>query len=370
MVDTTETDGIRRSIEAEYWVIDEDGSLADPGELGEQCEGVEREFVTPMLEVKTTPCTTTAELQRELFGRLRTALSHAERHGLRLVPLATPINAAGITDLPGERTAVQDRVLGEDFEYVRHCAGTHIHIEQQPGSEVDQLNTLIALDPALALVNSSPYYQGREIQPGARSALYRWRAYERLPNQGTLWPYIGERETYARRVQRCYESFLTEAEIAGVDRERAESAFTPEGAVWTPVQFRQAFSTVEWRSPDTALPGQVLQLADDIVSTVEHAVDGEVRIEGARGNVTDDTVTLPEFSAVREYVTRGIREGHSPTVASYLERMGFDTAQYEPLAEELVGRGPFSEADARQIRLEYADRLEADIERTQSVPAE
>ncbi len=361
---------VRRSIEVEYWVIDEEGNLADADELGVGCKGVEREFVAPLLEIKTRPCETTAELRQNLFDRLQRVLSRADRRGKKLVPLATPVNEGCIADLDSERTAIQDRVLGEDFERVRHCAGTHVHIEQQPGNEVDQLNTLTALDPALALVNSSPYYRGEALTPGARSALYRWLAYETLPNQGTLWPYADGRVEYARRVERCYEEFLTEAVMTGVDRERVESAFTPEGAVWTPVQFRQEFSTVEWRSPDAALPSQVLRLAADIVSVVERAVETEVRVGEDTGRVSADCVELPTFDRVQEYVDTAVREGLSPGVESYLERLGVDAGAYEPVSPDIAGEAPISQQRAREIRLEYANRLEEELDQKRSVVAE
>ncbi|MFM9598074.1 hypothetical protein ACKI1O_53420, partial [Streptomyces scabiei] len=57
-----ENESIRRSIEVEYWVVDDRGRLAEPGELVAASPGAEREFVRPLLEVKTTPCETTAEL--------------------------------------------------------------------------------------------------------------------------------------------------------------------------------------------------------------------------------------------------------------------------------------------------------------------
>jgi gamma-glutamyl:cysteine ligase YbdK (ATP-grasp superfamily) len=358
---------ISRSIEVEYWVIDEDGSLTAPGSLVES-PGAEREFVEPMLEVKTPPCETMAELREQLLGRLRAVLTRANEQGKKLVPLATPIHAEEIADLESVRTEIQDRTVGPNFEYVRHCAGTHIHVEQVPGREVEQLNTLIALDPALALVNSSPYYDGERLAEGARSALYRRMAYAQLPNQGELWPYTANRTEYAQRIERRYEEFITQAVIAGIDRTRAEAAFEPEGAVWTPVQLRQQFSTVEWRSPDTAIPSQVLQLADDIVSTVERAVDNPVTIEGGRGSVSDTELTLPTFDAVREYVDAAISGGLSGGVTSYLERMDFDVKAYDPLSPAVDCGDSIRPQTAREIRIEYADRLEADLR--QSIAAE
>nr|WP_049890018.1 glutamate-cysteine ligase family protein [Natronorubrum bangense] len=362
---------MRRSIEVEYWVIDEQGRLTDPGDLVEASPGVEREFVAPLLEIKTTPCETTAELRDELFDRLDRVLRRAEERDKRLVPLATPVQQAPIEDRPGERTRIQDRVIGEDFEYVRHCAGTHIHVEQQPGREIDQLNTLIALDPALALVNSSPYFEGTRLTTGARSQLYRWMAYESLPHQGQLWPYVEDRAEWARRLERRYSEFVTAAIVAGCDRDTVESCFGPESAAWTPVKLRERFSTVEWRSPDTALPSQIVRLADEIVGVIEHLDDVEVRIEGETGRITDEAVVLPEFDTVQEYVEAGIRDGlSSAAVRSYLERMGFDVEAYEPLSHEIDTGEELTATEARQLRLEYAERLEQDLSQARSMTAD
>ena len=370
-VDTaTEGGPIRRSVEVEYWVIDGSGRLADPGDLVE-CPGAEREFVVPMLEIKTTPCETTAELRAELFERVGDVLERADERGLGLVPLSTPVSADSIRDLPSERTRIQDRVVGERFEYVRHCAGTHIHVEQQPGSAVDQLNTLTALDPALALVNSSPYFGGERLATGARSLLYRRMAYDDLPHQGQLWPYVDETEAWAERLERRCAEFKTAATIAGIDTEAVEAAFDPESAVWTPVKLRAAFSTVEWRSPDTALPSQVVRLADDIVGVVERASATEPRIEGRAGHLSDDAVVLPEFDAVEEYVERAIRDGLADdSVRAYLDRMGFDVAAYDPLAAEVGGDEELSPDEAREVRLEYADRLRDDVRTRSKVHAD
>lgn len=361
-VSSTSTRPVRRSIEVEYWVVDERGRLTDPGDLVDASPGVEREFTVPLLEVKTTPCETTAELQEELFTRLRRVLREADRQGKRLVPLATPVHRGPIEDRPSERTRVQDRVLGEQFEYVRHCAGTHIHVEQQPGREIDQLNTLVALDPALALVNSSPYFEGRPLTTGARSSLYRRMAYQSLPRQGTLWRYVDDKAEWAKRIERRYGEFVTNAVVADVDREVTEAHFDPESAVWTPVQLREEFSTVEWRSPDAALPSQIVRLADEIAGVVERLVERDVRIEGQAGRVTDDTVVLPEFDAVQDYVDASIRDGlSSDAVRSYLDRMGFDVSAFEPLSEEMDVSEELSTEDARELRLQYAERLEQDL---------
>jgi len=353
---------IRRSIEVEYWVIDDRGRLTDPEDLIGAAPGVEREFVDPLIEIKTSPCESTAELRTELFDRLNSVVRRADDHNKGLVPLATPVHDGEIDDLPSKRTEIQDRVLGEDFECVRHCAGTHIHVEQQPGREIDQLNTLTALDPALALVNSSPYFRNEYLTTGARSKLYRWLAYDDLPHQGELWRYAPNTEEWARRLERRYSEFVTEAVMAGYDRETVETCFTPESAVWTPVKLRDEFSTVEWRSPDTALPSQVVRLADDLVGVIEQLMDAKVRIRGKTGCITDKTTILPEFDTVQTHVESAISDGLSSSdVRSYLDRFGFDTDAYSPLSEDLTWRRELTARDARELRLECADRLKTDL---------
>lgn len=358
---------MRRSIEVEYWVIDDEGRLVAPDDLVDASPGAEREFVDPLLEIKTTPCETTEELVSELFERIRTVLRRAEALDRGLVPLATPMTDQPIEQLPSERTRIQQRAVGESFDRVRRCAGTHVHVEQLPGREIDQFNVLTALDPALALVNSSPYAGHTASVPGARSELYR-SAYDDLEGQGELWPYLEDTAEWRRRLEAGYETFARAAAEAGVDRATVESTFDPESAVWIPVKLRETFSTVEWRSPDTALPSQVARLATDLIDVVERARDAEVRIDGEVGVRTDDAVVLPEFETVESHVDAAIDGGlESDALEAYLDRMGFDTDAYEPIAHDIAGED-LTTSEARRLRLRYARRLEADVRRM--TPAE
>jgi hypothetical protein len=230
------------------------------------------------------------------------------------------------------------------------------------------LNTLVALDPALALVNSSPYFGERRLAAGARSKLYRRLGYEDVPHQGWLWRYVDDADEWDRRLERRYEEFVTAAIEAGVDRRTVEANFEPESAVWTPVQLRETFGTVEWRSPDAALPSQVVGLADEVASVVGHLGDTEVRIEGETGRVTADEIVLPEFDAVLGYVEDAIETGLvSDELRSYLDRMGFDVAAADPLAPRIDRGETISDAEAHEIRLEGAARLERDVRRARSI---
>jgi hypothetical protein len=195
--------------------------------------------------------------------------------------------------------------------------------------------------------------------------------YADVPHQGWLWRYIDDLDEWDRRLERRYDDFVTSAIDAGVDRRDLESAFDPESAVWTPVQIRDRFSTVEWRSPDAALPSQVVRVAEALAETARLVRNADVRIEGSAGRVTRDEVVLPEFDAVIRYVDAAIEDGlTSDSVRSYLDRMGFDVDSYDPLTHQIGGSPSVTPAEARKLRLEYADRLERDVLRERSIEAD
>jgi len=291
-------------------------------------------------------------------------LERADKVGKSLVPLGTPVNCGEISEVPTDRNRIQNRVVGESFRYARYCAGTHFHFEKQPDNEVDQFNTLLAVDPALALVNSSPYFDGKKTADGARSKLYRWMAYNGVPHQGRLWRYIDSTDEWERRLERRYEEFYSAALEAGFDRKEVEANFDPESSVWTPVQIRDEFGTVEWRSPDTALPSDILRLADEMAEVIEKSCTRDVSIGDEVSGVSEDGLTLPRFDRLLVYLEDSIREGvASDDVVSYLNRMGFEVKRYSPVSHEMEHK-TVTRTEARRIRLNHARRLEKDIRHT------
>ncbi|MXV62925.1 glutamate--cysteine ligase [Natronorubrum sp. JWXQ-INN-674] len=354
------------SIEVEYWVIDTDGELTSPGELAEVSEQTEREFVEPLFELKTPPCETIGELRTTFVEQLDGVLSKAASVDKRLVPLGTPINSEEIDRHPGERGRIQKEVIGENFDYAKYCAGTHIHVEKR--NVTDQLNALIALDAALALVNSSPYYQGERLANGARAYCYRKKSYEEYPKHGQLWHYVDNVGEWHRRLEDRYEEFKRAALEEGIDERAVEEHFSTDDVVWTPIRLRDEMPTVEWRSPDAALPSQLLRLTDELETVMEQLHHTNVEIESDSdprntGRVTDDGVTLPEFDVACDLAEGAIHDGlESTNVSRYLDRMGFSVDDYHPISTRIDGRQYVTNSDARDLRLEYASRLEEDVE--------
>ena len=359
---------MKKSIEVEYWVIDREGELTTPDSLTELSSHVEGEFVEPLYEIKTEPCETIDELRREFVGRLSVVLDEAHERDLLLVPLGTPIDGGEIDRLPDERSRIQERVIGENFRYTKHCAGTHVHFEQR--NVADQLNALIALDPAFALLNTSPYFRGERIADGARSHIYRKRGYEQYPKHGQLWEYTESVGQWERRLERRFEEFTQAAVEAGIAADSVDAHFTPDDVVWTPVRLRSTFPTVEWRSPDAARPSQILALVREMSAIMDRLHDSVVSIQDGKsrdaiedrvGWMGSDEFVLPSFEDVSSLVDDAIHDGMgSDRLAAYLDRMGFDREQYEPPSRTMTATS-VSERDARALRLEHARRLEEDV---------
>lgn len=120
--------------------------------------------------------------------------------------------------------------------------------------------------------------------------------------------------------------------------------------------------TVECRSPDAALPSQIPRLAEGTNRFMELRHHTNVPVDGRAGGVSEDGISLPEFDALRDYVDQAIRRGIEPTeLSAYLERMGFDVGDYEPLTRALGGRNTVSRREPRTRRLHSADLLERDV---------
>ncbi|MDS0476052.1 glutamate--cysteine ligase [Natrinema sp. 1APR25-10V2] len=364
------------SLEVEYWVVDTDGDLVAPDTLLDVSDQVDPEFVEPMLEIKTTPCESMIELREELRGRIGRVVDAARERDKRLVPLATPLYASP-DEIPyreKESTDLQRRIVGPAFDDARVCAGTHVHFEQS--NVAAQLNALTAIDPAFSLVNSSSHYHGERILECARPFLYRRSCYEACPEQGQLQPYVDSVAEWERRLEDAYRSFRERAIERGVDPETFDDEFEPYDAVWNPVRLRKAMPTVEWRSPDAALPSQVLRLAAEVRSVVTRA--------DTRGTVVDDSgsptesdaiidsnaagepVHLPAFDAVESITDAAIRDGLDDSeVRRYLRGLGFTPSAYDPLADRATD-SRITGRRAKRLRLRAADRLEADLEHAAS----
>jgi gamma-glutamyl:cysteine ligase YbdK (ATP-grasp superfamily) len=344
-------------VESEYWVVDETGALRDGRELISAHECVEPEFVAAMVEVKTPPVESEFELRHTLQSTLRTVLAAADAAGLRLVPLGTPL-ADSSSPIVSERGRLLERIYGDGLKPATQCAGTHVHFDA--GNVARQVNLLTALDPALALVSSSPYYAGEGRMSASRPHAYRSLCGEEFVRFRDLWEYTTDVEMWNERLDAAYEAFRALALDRGVTDREFRACFRPEDVITSPIRVRRDFPTVEWRAPDTALPSQIVKLTTDVSRLVTQTAVKPVEI--GEPSVGPRRIRVPAFEDLTELTRAAIEDGlDSPAVWAYLERMSIDPREYRPIAAEIERRSSISVPEARRIRLEYADRLEDDV---------
>ena len=337
--------------------MDEHGQLCAGEELADAHDRIKPEFIDPLLEVQTDPHDSMAGLRRDLQEVLTAAIDAAGADDKQLVPLGTPLTEA---DAPVncDRGQLFERIYGDGVASAKNCAGTHMHFEKTDVAR--QLNLLTALDPALALVSSSPYYRGERRYSSSRADAYRTKCGPAFRQFCDLWSYADSVDEWQSRVEVAYEDFVAIAAERGVDPEVVKSEFDPENTVLNPVRLRRCQPTVEWRAPDSALPSQILKLAGDVRELVDRVETTPVEVGGQ--GMANDRIGVPEFDDLWNLSRTAIEDGlDSERVRNYLRSLGLDPEAYRPVTRQIYGPQSLSKPTARELRLEYARRLREDV---------
>lgn len=351
---------MKTGVELEFWITDTDGKLSSAEELASRLEFAEKEFVEPVLEIKTRPHNGIDELQSEIRRKLSNGIEEAEDLGQKIVPLGTPLNSGKIETVDSPRSEIQQKIVGERLEYAKHVTGTHFHFEQT--EPVKQLNLLTALDPALALSSSSPYYRGEKVAENARNHIYRHRCYKEFPEHGYLWNYTSSIDEWTKRIRDRFKQFYRAAEKQGIEKEELKKYFSPQDSVWIPVRLRKEFGTVEWRAPDSTLPRQLLELLDQVKKMVEKLEERD--LETGEPGAGDDKITVPEFERLEKLSRDAIIRGcENSDVSNYLEKMGFKTEDFQPVTKQIDTGPHISLNKARHTRLKWAEKLKTDVKK-------
>lgn len=350
---------IKTGVELELWVVDRSGRLTDGRTIADAHERIKPEFIGSLIEIQTDPHETELGLRRDLQTTVQTAIRAASAEGKQLVPLGTPLTASDAS-AHSERGRLFETIYGDGVKSAKNCAGTHVHFEKD--DVIDQLNLLTAIDPALALLSTSPYYFGENGNDSARAQAYRAECGAEFRGYCELWSYADSLGEWEERVDHMYGVFKRLASERGVSPETIEEFFEPEDTVLNPVRLRECQPTVEWRAPDAALPSQIVQIAVDVGRLVSQT--GDKSIEFGTPGVHADRIRLPEFSELQELSQQAIHSGlETVEVRDYLRTMGFDLSEYQPLSPQLNGPPTLDESEARKRRLEQAQRLRTDVER-------
>lgn len=344
-------------VELELWVVDENGRLTDGRDVADAHDRIESEFVTAMLEAKTAPQESIAALAADLHEVLTAGVQAAHADGKRLVPLGTPLTPSN-GETYTERGELFEEIYGDGVTCAKNCTGAHVHFERDATTR--QLNVLTALDPALVLVSTSPYYCGTGVRSSARAHAYRRKCGPDFQQFCDLWPYTDSVEDWEDRVDERFAAFESLAASSGVAPSTVANQFTPDDTVLNPVRLRDCQPTVEWRAPDSALPSEILRLTADLWRVVDLTAARPVVVDSP--GVHDDRIGIPDFETLQGLSQVAINFGLAPSpVRAYLEAFGFDCSAYRPLSPLIADSDTISASAARSVRLEQADRFEADV---------
>lgn len=336
---------MKTGLEIEFWVIDDRGELDRAKPVSERVYFASQEFSKSMIEIQTEPHEDLSELLKEAISKTEILAELAKKDGKKIVPLGTPINSGEVDIYESERSRIEKEVIGPQVLHAGRTAGLHIHFEKE--NVLEQLNTLIALDPCLAAISSSPYYQGKPIADGSRNKVYRYRACGPFPEQRQLWSYKNSLEEWRYKRRQLFDKFGEKSREAGVEPEELRKHFQPEDAVWTPVRLREDYPTVEWRAPDTSLLSEVVKLVKEVVPKVR---------ENSFKN------QLPEFKKVKSASGKAINNGlKSKDVSSYLEDIDVNYSHFKPLSSRIKQQDQVSQEKARDIRLKMAEKTTEDL---------
>ncbi|MFB6182569.1 MAG: glutamate-cysteine ligase family protein [Candidatus Nanohaloarchaea archaeon] len=352
---------MKKGIELEYWVIDEEGYLMSAELLSKKFDFTAPEFLDPILEIKTDPKEDIHKLKKQIKKRMEKVLDECEERNLRIMPLGTPLNHGNIDIVKDERYQLLQEFNPKDVEMEREIAraGTHIHFEKQQIK--NQLNILTALDPASALLNSSPYHKGIKVGSSSRNLLYRYWWDNPFPKHVELWEYIEKIEEWKQREMKRFNELKETAIQQGINEKTFKEHYSPEDSNWAPIRLRQEFPTVEYRSLDAALPSEIIKFTRQTNQIIEKYQDKEIEI-GEKTQKKEEKIILPKFETVKERSRKAAKKGiKSKQLKNYLKNIGYELNAYNPIAEQITGPKKITMSEARQKHLKYADMLEKDI---------
>lgn len=301
------------TVTTDYWVVDERGGLADP-DLIVGVPGAAATQSPYSVAVETPACESCAELQQALGDRLEAAVAAAHERGCRLLALGVRpdlLTEGGVADWDQPPPAV--------------TAGSRITFDTGAAGAVDCYNTLLALDPAFALVNTTSRVDGDTQYACGRPSLYHHGPTAR------------------------YRSGHTSTATAPVDHGGE--------AAWRPVELIDD-STVEWRSLDATDPTLLVDLIADVKTILRRAGACRIGFESFGNGFHGDRLVLPSEEWRQIYTEEAVRQGLSSLlVGAYLERLGIETGWYRAAALPAVSNA----TDLSAICRRRAAHLEADV---------
>ncbi|MFC1753542.1 glutamate-cysteine ligase family protein [Thermoproteota archaeon] len=352
--------GIKIGLELEFQILDQDGNvcnaaptiLSDPANNG----NIVPEGSNSMIEVIAPPSDNLEEMASNFQTEVVNLVNIAEKYGFRLLPSSTIGKDAKPEETGLLRYASKKSVLGsarKNIEY--HICGTHVHTDKLPDELLaTQYKVKTAMDPAFALMASTPFHAGKNSLEDHRVHIYRNVVFDDFPLQGQLLPHVNNFDEVLERQQATYDHWISLVQKKGFSGD----GFNVLNTCWGPVRCTE--NTIEARGADANLLSRVIALGalyKGVNEFIQQYTPNTVIAENLPAQelftfIDGKTLRLPSFQQLKAFEKAGINKGiRDPQLNSYLSNVLFvarkglshdDQRFLEPFAESLRTGRTFS----------------------------
>jgi hypothetical protein len=326
--------------EMELFTINEDGFIVNGADAiisklrSSDIGLVKKECAGNMIEVLSKPSRIVTHAMDSLLTELEYLISIADEEGILLCPLATYPGKFDPYIRTDKRYKIQEHIFGKNrFKIAGRNAGFHCHYSLPRGvfdhqmrmlklpvrsktkdSLINSFNFLIAADPALTtFMQSSPFYQGRNLGKDSRMIMYRGGKpfnnttglYANFQEFGALQPYKLTAHDLADKISSRYHSWTDTIRKIGLNVKILSHYGSMLNTTWNPVKINQN-GTLEQRGMDTNHPiyiatmGIVLRRAlKKLQEEFHNVVPSEIGIKEPF-KMEKDTVYVPPSSYVQK----------------------------------------------------------------------
>ena len=415
-------------IETEYFVLDNEGRISNRAdsiiqELA-QHGTVKKECAKNMIEVISRPAETMTGVALDIIGKVKSLLEAAERSGLRIFPYGTYPGSFSPEMRKEGGYGIKEKIFAKSWPIAGRCVGFHCHYTLTKGlfdrffkniklltklegnrALVDSYNMLVAIDPAFGtFMQSSPFYQGRLHGKDARMMFYRGNLgvkglYTGFQEFGVLPPYkyivtdimYEADERFGR-----WRSLMKKSDISVSPRRLYNS---PYDINWSPVKVNP-IGTFELRGMDMnrlellISAGVLMRYVLKSINTdgMKVVIDGQAISEPFKAE--SEKIHIPPFShilavqkgsahagmdkkIVRKYC-KGFLNFASPLLPSgrrrFLRPFRRMVTKRFTVSDEIIASAKrmglgnrISGAEAAELSLKLAEKMPADIRRTEKV---
>ncbi|NTV23935.1 MAG: hypothetical protein HGA85_06220 [Nanoarchaeota archaeon] len=372
-------------IETEFFVIDSKGSVVDKAdEVLSALKGkltsssLTKECGSAMLEHITFPHTSVKPSIENLLSDFEHLLIELERMDLGIFNLSTYPGKNKGTARKDRRYAIKENILGkQNFQVANRCIGFHFHyslprnsfnpnhrfffmdISSNSKSRVlDLFNMYIAIDPAVtALMQSSPYYEGKRIGKDSRAIYYRGdhmpgSLYEMQPEFGVLNEYCTDFDALLHKISErtAKWKYLLKKEGANLSEFAKDDAeISALDSSWKPVKIT-SHGTIEYRGSDMNSFEKILGLSFALKYTSRHIEKSSVSVLPSEIGTEnpfreeDNVLHVPTFDKIKSLEGKSLFSGFESKEALYYSKRFLDYVEKQMPHDERMMLRPFRNA--------------------------